>query len=70
MSYTGTIQNGMVVLDNGGRLPEGARVRLEVLAAAAESPDEAWRKLAGAARGLPSDMARNHDHYLHGQAKK
>jgi antitoxin (DNA-binding transcriptional repressor) of toxin-antitoxin stability system len=24
----------------------------------------------GKAEGLPSDMARNHDHYLHGAAKK
>ena len=28
------------------------------------------RDLAGTAKGLPSDLARNHDHYLHGQPKK
>ena len=27
-------------------------------------------KFAGAVRGLPSDLARNHDHYLHGRPKK
>ena len=31
---------------------------------------EGWRKFAGAVRGLPSDMALNHDHYLHGLPKK
>ena len=32
-----------------------------------------WDKLhdlAGTAKGLPSDLARNHDHYLHGLPKK
>ena len=29
-----------------------------------------WMRFAGAVKGLPSDMALNHDHYLHGQPKK
>lgn len=28
------------------------------------------KQFVGAVRGLPSDMARNHDHYLHGRQKK
>ena len=28
------------------------------------------KQFAGAVRGLPSDMARNHYHYLHGRPKK
>ena len=28
------------------------------------------RSLAGAAHGLPSDLSANHDHYLHGTAKR
>lgn len=27
-------------------------------------------KLAGTAKGLPKDLAKNHDHYLHGAAKR
>jgi hypothetical protein len=27
-------------------------------------------KFAGAAHGLPRDLARNHDHYIHGAPKK
>ena len=28
------------------------------------------RSLAGAAKNLPDDLAANHDHYLHGVAKR
>jgi hypothetical protein len=28
------------------------------------------RSLAGAAKNLPADLAANHDHYLHGVAKR
>ena len=28
------------------------------------------KQFAGVVRGLPNDMARNHDHYLHGRPKQ
>jgi hypothetical protein len=31
---------------------------------------EKLMQYAGKAKGLPSDLARNHDHYLHGTPKK
>ena len=31
---------------------------------------EKLRSLAGKARNLPSDLAANHDHYLHGTPKR
>ena len=31
---------------------------------------ERLRSLAGKARNLPADLAANHDHYLHGTAKR
>jgi hypothetical protein len=31
---------------------------------------EKLRSLAGKARNLPADLAVNHDHYLHGAAKR
>jgi hypothetical protein len=31
---------------------------------------EKLRSLAGKARNLPADLAVNHDHYLHGTAKR
>ena len=44
----------------------------ELLATPAESRagGQRLKKFAGAVRGLPSDMARNHDHYLHGRPKR
>ncbi len=35
-----------------------------------QSLSEILLSFAGKAKGLPSDLARNHDHYLHGLAKK
>lgn len=80
MTYRGRVENGIVVLDEPGQLPEGAAVLIEV----PESPEpcapaerdaggrtigERLLKYAGKAKGLPRDLARNHDHYLHGTPK-
>jgi hypothetical protein len=53
-------------------------VRVEPLTVAPECPDpedipslyDRLRPLIGAAQGLPTDLARNHDHYLHGGDKQ
>ena len=44
----------------------------ELLAApaAARAIGRHLREFSGAVRGLPRDMARNHDHYLHARPKK
>jgi hypothetical protein len=71
MSYTGQVQNGVVVLDDGKPLPEGTRVRVEPLAP--EQPPtlaEIFKDFIGIVDDLPADLAKNHDHYLHGQPKK
>ena len=72
MSYRGHVRNGVVVLDEPADLDEGVEVSVEVL-----QGDEKKKPLgkqllrfAGVAKGLPSDLARNHDHYLHGLPKK
>lgn len=76
MSYTGTIQNGVVVLPPEAQLPEGTQVRVEPLKKQARKPRAATSlgkmllQFAGKAQGLPADMAKNHDHYLHGLPKK
>ncbi len=72
MEYQGEIKNGVVVLDNRGALPEGTRVRVAPLEREPQGQTLGQRllKFAGTAKGLPSDMARNHDHYLHGTPKK
>lgn len=73
MTYIGHIRNGVVVLDDPADLPEGTVVRVEPAAAPAEavkSGRERLLGLAGVLTDLPSDLARNHDHYLYGHPKQ
>lgn len=72
MTYRGHVKNGVVVLDGPARLPEGASVRVEPVVE--EEGFESLRKgllqFAGTVKGMPADMARNHDRYLHGAPRK
>jgi hypothetical protein len=71
MEFTGHIEDGVVVLDNGKALPEGARVRVVVFDDDEQSsPYADLLKLSGIIDGLPEDFAENHDHYIHGQPKR
>ncbi len=72
MSFAGRVQNGVVVLDDGHRLPDGTSVEVIVR----ETPEKKGTlrdrllKLAGTVDDLPPDMARNHDHYIHGAPRR
>ncbi|NLF07764.1 MAG: hypothetical protein GX594_07260 [Pirellulaceae bacterium] len=72
MVYRGHVRNGVIELDDPPELPEGIEVQVAV--AQFETPDstlgERLMKFAGKLEGLPSDLARNHDHYSHGAPKK
>jgi hypothetical protein len=71
MEYEGTIKNGVVVIENGAALPEGTRVRVvPVTEVLRETLGQRLLRFSGTAKGLPPDMARNHDHYLHGAPKR
>ena len=72
MGFTGIVQNGVVVLDQPSTLKEGTRVRIAVepLEADCKTLREVLLSLAGTAEGLPSDMAEQHDHYIHGTPKR
>jgi predicted DNA-binding antitoxin AbrB/MazE fold protein len=73
MTYRGHIHNGVVVLDEPVTLPEGAKVEVNVVVTGEEASKKPRRliDLAGIIEsGLPTDLALNHDHYLHGQPKK
>ena len=72
MSYKGTVKNGVVVLEQPFKLPEGTTVRVEaepIPAVRDEDLDPAWRigELA-VDTGIP-DLAVNLDHYLYGHPK-
>lgn len=72
MTYKGTIRNGVIVLEEGVILPEGAEVRVEAMedAKAMSTLAERFADIIGGTEGLPEDLAENHDHYLHGTSKK
>ena len=72
MSYRGHVRNGVVVLDESVELDEGAEVCVEVLQLEEKKQPlgKQLLRFAGVAKGLPSDLARNHDYYLHGLPKK
>lgn len=77
MTYRGHVANGQVVLDDPVQLEEGTRVQVEVISGSQlyeDAPEETltqrWASIVGKAKGLPSDAAENHDHYLYGSTKK
>lgn len=72
MSFEGQVVNGVVVLDDGRPIPDGTRVEVIVRETTGTAPTLRDRLLqwAGTVDDLPADMARNHDHYIHGAPKR
>lgn len=78
MTVRGQVQGGVVVLDDPGSLPDGTQVSVRSLKArgggkkAPHVPSlyDRLKPVIGKAKGLPHDLARNHDHYLHGRPKQ
>jgi len=75
MTCKGKVSGGVVLLEDPRAFREGTEVRV----IAARRPRKQKRKLslsekllkwAGRAKGLPCDLAENHDHYLHGRPKR
>jgi hypothetical protein len=71
------VTNGVVVLDDPKALPEGTKVNVQPAGGgpaedrpARTSLSEMLLRHAGKGKGLPSDLARNHDHYIHGTPKR
>lgn len=70
MTVSGHVRNGVVVLDEPTKLPEGAAVEVNLI----EEDDgptllESLKPFIGVIKDMPPDMARNHDHYLYGTPK-
>jgi hypothetical protein len=69
-SFQGHMREGVVVFDEPVAIPEGTAVRVELL----QQPErktlaERFKNVIGEGVGLPEDLAKNHDHYLHGTSK-
>jgi len=71
MTFRGHVQNGVVVFDDAKLPPEGAEVEVAVLPRVENgSLRDLLLEFAGSIEGLPSDMAEQHDHYVHGRSKR
>lgn len=77
MTFTAHSDGKVLVPDEPVQLPPGARYRVSLEVVAEEAKDEVHplrelaRKFGGKLRGdYPPDLARNHDHYLHGRPKR
>lgn len=72
MSFTGKVQNGVVVLPPEIKLPEGTEVSVETVDLAADNDPfiQAVLKSAKPRPHWPKDYALNHGHYFSGEPKK
>lgn len=72
MTYRGRVENGVIVLHPPASLPDGAEVEVNPVPSDQGAPTlyERYKGFIGMVEGLPSDMAGNHDHYIHGAPKR
>ncbi len=71
MPYRGQIKNGVVAPDQPFPWPEGTEVTVEPVEPARRTTiADRFREVIGSVTDLPSDMAKNHDHYIHGTPKQ
>jgi predicted DNA-binding antitoxin AbrB/MazE fold protein len=72
MSFTGTVENGVVKLPANAALPDGTKVRVEPITRPAAKNQLTKRlvSIASKTRNLPADLAAEHDHYIHGTPKR
>jgi hypothetical protein len=71
MGFNGHAKKRAVVPDEPVPLPEGAEATVGLERKKRRQPTlgQELMKFAGKAKGLPPDLARNHDHYLYGTPK-
>jgi hypothetical protein len=75
MTLTGRVQDGVIVLDTPGVLPEGVLVRIERVEAEEDAPmvETYWEEFGsviGKVVDLPPDSSKHIDHYLYGAPKQ
>lgn len=79
MTYKGKVTNGTVVLPPDADIPEGTEVEVTPVSSPSNSRGEprenptlydTLSNFVGIFKGLPPDLAENHDHYIHGTPKR
>lgn len=69
MSITATIENGRITLPKDVPWPSGTVVRIEPVAEQLPTLLEALKDFDGMAGDMPTDLAANLDHYVHGHPR-
>ena len=69
MSITTTVEAGQIVLPPGVNLPNGTVVRIETVDEDVPTLGEILKDFDGVIDDPRTDMAANHNHYLHGHRK-
>lgn len=71
MTYRGRVKSGQIVLDEAVELPEGSAVNVELVTSRDKPRDDDLNAVllrhAGKGNDLPTDLAANHDFYVHGK---
>jgi hypothetical protein len=71
MSFKGKVKNGVVVLPRNAKLPDGTEVEVRPIdEPKADDFTDMLLRIAKKVRGLPRDLAAQHDHYLYGTPKR
>lgn len=69
MSITAVIEKGMIKLPKDVLWASGTVVRIEPVEHQSPTLLEAFKEFDGMADDLPSDLAANLDHYVHGHSR-
>ena len=71
MSFKGKVKNGVVVLPRNAKLPDGTEVEVRPIdEPKSDDFTDMLLRIAKKVRGLPRDLAAQHDHYLYGTPKR
>ena len=70
MSITAVVEQNTIKLPAGMHLPDGTQVRVEPITSGTRTLAERYANLIGIADDLPDDLAKNLEHYVHGQPKR
>jgi hypothetical protein len=70
MSITAVVEEGLIKLPKGVPWKSGTVVRIEAVDQELPSLWDTLKEFDGIANDLPSDLAANLDHYVHGHAKR
>lgn len=70
MSITATVEAGKILLPPDVHWPTGTVVRVEPVEQEPPALSEMMKEFDGMATDLPSDLAANLDHYIHGHPRR